>query len=240
MQYGGDKVIEYFNGTVFNSGAGGIVNAINTVGVMGAGIALEFKLRYPDMYLDYEKKCKQNNIEVGKVDYYTDNPEILIINFPTKRHFKYPSKMSWIEDGLKHFVKTYKDYNVKSIAFPKLGSSHGGLEWEEVKTIMERYLSNLDIKIIICLDDKKEAEGIEKDMVDKLNKIDINLLQKEVKLNSKQVQIIKSSIPLDRFWKLGKLESIGAKTYEKLFDYFYTDNKKIDSDSFKQQSFFEE
>lgn len=232
-------MIKYISGTVFNSGAEAIVNAVNTVGVMGAGLALEFKLRYPDMYLDYEEKCKQKEIEVGKIDYYTGNPEILIINFPTKMHFKYPSKMVWIEEGLKHFVKTYKDYNFKSIAYPKLGSNHGGLEWTKVKLIMEQYLSNLDVEIIICLDDKKEAEGIEKKMLEELNKIDIRFLAKEIKLTKKQIEVISKNIPLDRFWKIGKLKSIGSKTYEKLFNYFYTKSMEGVSDSFVQQSFFE-
>ena len=97
-------MIRYYKGTVFNAGAEAIVNTVNCDGVMGAGIALEFGLRYPDMYKDYVIKCKKGDICTGKVDYFKDSSGIIIVNFPTKIHFKYPSKIEWIESGLKAFA----------------------------------------------------------------------------------------------------------------------------------------
>lgn len=213
-------MIKYFDGTVFNANTQAIVNTVNCVGVMGAGIALEFKLRYPEMFDDYEKKCKEKQIRTGFVDYYNSDSQ-LIINFPTKWHFKYPSKLIWIEQGLKDFAKTYKKHGIESVAFPKLGANKGGLNWEDVKIIMEKYLSDLDIKVIICLDETKVAEGVEKMMLDKFNSIDIMQLVEIIRLSQKQKENILRSVPYNRFWKIGETESIGSITYSKIFKYFY-------------------
>ena len=130
-------MIKYFNGTIFNVEVDAIVNTVNTVGVMGAGLALEFSLRYPEMYIAYKQKCDNKLLQVGELMYYQEK-ESLIINFPTKWHFKYPSKIEWIEKGLKEFVKTYKKYNINTVAFPKLGTLNGGLSWGDVKRLMEK------------------------------------------------------------------------------------------------------
>lgn len=218
-------MIRYYKGTVFNAGTEAIVNTINCDGVMGAGIALEYGLRYPDMYKDYEAKCKSGEIYVGRVDYYKDASSIIIINFPTKIHFKYPSRIEWVESGLKAFAQSYKDYGFNSVAFPKLGTSKGGLDWNKVKPMMEKYLFPLDLDVVICLDEIKEAEGTEKTMLDMFNASPIDSLAKIARLNSKQKEIINLRQPFRRFWEIGCTEGIGKKTYAALFTYFY--NKAI-------------
>lgn len=213
-------MIKYFEGTVFNTDAKAIVNTINCIGVMNAGIALEFGLRYPKMLDEYTQKCKNKEIQVGKIYYFKDT-EKTIINFPTKWHFKYPSKIEWIEMGLKNFVETYKQYNIVSVAFPKLGTLNGQLDWKVVKNLMEYYLSKVDIDVYICLDDKKEAEGIEAKMLEFINKLDINRIKSEVKLNEKQIIMLNNYKPFSRFWKIKEIESLGTKTYKALFKYCY-------------------
>lgn len=217
-------MIKYYNGSVFNAPSDAYVNTVNCVGVMGTGIALEFKLRYPEMYDDYKNKCSANVINVGKVSYYKNGDGKTIVNFPTKYHFKYPSQIKWIEDGLKDFIKTYKTYKIKSVAFPKLGCGNGGLEWENVRCLMERYLSNLDIDVYICLDNISYAEGKEKDMLDAFNNTDTNSLGNHIRLSSKQKSIIESNKPYSRFFKILETESIGVKTYSEIFNYFYNLN----------------
>lgn len=214
-------MIIYSEGTVFNVGTQAVVNTVNCTGVMGAGIALEFMLRYPAMFEDYEAKCKEKSIITGRVDYYKNEDGSMIVNFPTKLHFKYPSKLIWIEQGLQDFVKTYRKNGITSVAFPKLGTSNGGLNWNEVKLLMEKYLSNLDMDIYICLDNKKEAEGVEKSMLDKFNSTSIEQLSSLVKLNAKQKDNIQKRIPYNRFWKISETESIGMKTYSMIFKHFY-------------------
>ena len=217
-------MIKYFEGTVFNTNADAIVNTVNCDGFMGAGLALEFALRYPNMLIDYQNKCNNSIIKVGKIDYYIDN-EIKIINFPTKSNFKFPSHIKLIEDGLIDFVNSYKEHNIKSVAFPKLGCSNGGLNWEEVNILMEHYLSALDIDVFICLDTLKEAQGKEKEMLDSFNQISLHVLSQNIKLNQKQLDIIDQKRPISRFWKISKISSIGSTTYKNLFGYFY--NTKV-------------
>lgn len=214
-------MIIYSDGTVFNADTQALVNTVNCTGVMGAGIALEFMLRYPEMFEDYELKCKNKRITTGKVDYYKNQDGTIIVNFPTKWHFKYPSKLIWVEQGLQDFLKTYKEYDITSIAFPKLGTSNGGLNWNDVKPLMEKYLSNLDIDVYICLDNKKDAEGIEKIMIDKFNSTSVEKLSSLVKLNAKQKDCIQKHMPYNRFWKISNTESIGMKTYSMIFNHFY-------------------
>ena len=225
-------MIIYYKGTVFNAGTEAIVNTVNCDGVMGAGIALEFGLRYPDMYKDYEIKCKKGQICAGKVDYFKDSTGIIIVNFPTKIHFKYPSKIEWIESGLNAFTTNYKNYGFNSIAFPKLGTSKGGLDWKQVCPLMEKYLAPLELDIVICLDDMKEAEGIEKNMLDMFNAAPIESLSKVVRLTSKQKYAIAANQPYRRFWEIGRTQGIGKKTYASLFNYFYN---KVNYDTVNEQ-----
>lgn len=207
-------------GTVFNTDAEAIVNTVNCKGVMGAGIALEFQLRYPDMFSCYERKCETGEIKIGKLDYYQEG-DLTIINFPTKYDFKFPSKLEWIELGLKNFIETFQDHDIESVAFPKLGAGKGGLDWEEVKALMIKYLEPLDITIYICEDSNPQAEGIEEQMLEKLNTMPLSLMATHVKLNEKQRLAIEKHRPFKRFWHLGKTDSIGTKAYENLFKYFY-------------------
>jgi len=113
-------------GNIFNTNCQTIVNTINCVGVMGAGIAYEFRLLFPELFEKYVNYCKENMIKVGtlwiyKIDKAKLNSQIKfewILNFPTKNHWKYPTKTMYLEKGLQKFLDTYKDKGIKSIAFP--------------------------------------------------------------------------------------------------------------------------
>jgi hypothetical protein len=175
------------------------------------------------MFDDYAVKCKKGIIKVGKVDYFNACDKI-IINFPTKQYFKYPSKIQWIEQGLIDFVNTYKKHNVTSVAFPKLGCSNGKLNWFEVKQLMEKYLTNLDIDVYICLDNLNVASGKEKEMLDLFNGYDIENLAKKIKLNENQVEYINYKKPFNRFWQIGLEKPIKGNAYKKIFNFFYKYN----------------
>lgn len=213
-------MIKYYDGTVFNTPAHTLVNTVNCFGVMGAGIALEFKLRYPEMYEEYKQRCNKKEYKIGRPRLYKSS-EKWVLNFPTKNHWRYPSKIEWIEEGLQYFASNYKKAGIESIAFPKLGTSNGGLEWTDVKKIMEKYLGDLDIDVYICLDESKEAEGIELLMIEEINKINIDRLIKDIKITKKQAESVVGSLPVKRFWTLSKAKGLGEKTYEKIFSYFY-------------------
>ena len=156
-------MIKIIESNVFNTDAQAIVNTINCVGFMGKGLAFEYALRYPDLLLDYKDKCKNKKIKLGKMYYYKSNNQ-LIVNFPTKNDYRFPSKINWIEDGLIDFVKTYKEHNIESVAFPLLGCSNGGLPYDSVINLIYKYLDNQDLKVYICLD-KKNPEGRELEMI---------------------------------------------------------------------------
>jgi len=222
-------MITYFDGTVFNTPAKTIVNTVNCVGVMGKGLALEFKLRYPKMFEEYKKHCKTEEMKIGKIKLYKNSEDLWIMNFPTKDHWRSPSKIEYIEAGLKYFVSNYKKVNIESIAFPKLGTNNGGLKWKDVNALMEKYLSKLDIDVYICLDKKKEPEGKEKEMIEKVVESDIEDLINNVGLKSNQAKLIKRKMPMSRFWYIQRISGIGKRTYEKIFNYYYisTNNNEI-------------
>ncbi len=137
-------MIYYIKGNMFDSPAQVLVNTVNTVGVMGKGLALTFKKIYPDMYEKYKDYCEKKEITIGKLYLYKTKGK-WILNFPTKTTWRKPSKLEYIEAGLKKFVDTYKIRKIKSIAFPMLGCGNGGLNFEkEVKPLMDKYLSKLD------------------------------------------------------------------------------------------------
>jgi hypothetical protein len=102
-----------------------------------------------------------------------------------------------------------------------LGTNNGGLDWKLVKDLMEKYLSDLDLDIYICLNEKNEAEGTEKKMLDLVNKADREHLIKEVGINAKQAKKIVDKQPIQRFWQINNFNGIGKKSYEKLFRYYY-------------------
>ncbi len=141
-------MITYVEGNIFSSPAQVIVNTVNTVGVMGKGIALEYKNRYPDMFARYREYCDTKQLVIGRLMLWYA-PDHWILSFPTKMHWRNPSKLDYIEQGLKKFVDTYAQKQIVSIAFPRLGCGNGELLWEDVRPLMETYLSPLPIDVYI-------------------------------------------------------------------------------------------
>ena len=143
-------MIVFKTDNIFNSESQTLVNTVNCKGVMGKGLALQFKQRYPEMFEEYKLACKKENLNHGGdifiwnyIDMYKHKK---ILCFATKEHWMYPSKIEWIERGLKNFCANYKSFGITSIAFPKLGCTNGKLDWEnEVKPLMFKYLQPLDI-----------------------------------------------------------------------------------------------
>jgi len=146
-------MIEYKHGDLLKCNAEAIVNTVNCVGVMGRGIALQFKKQHPDNFKQYAKACKSGEVVPGKMFVYETsgmtNPRI-IINFPTKRHWKNASRIEDIESGLTDLISVIQQYNIKSIAIPPLGCGLGGLDWSEVKTCIESALTPLaDVAVFV-------------------------------------------------------------------------------------------
>jgi O-acetyl-ADP-ribose deacetylase (regulator of RNase III) len=146
-------MIQYTKGNILDSNAQALVNTVNTVGVMGKGIALQFKNAFPSNFKAYQNACKRKEIEVGKLlvtkDRNLTSGEKIIINFPTKKDWRKSSEYRYIEDGLADFLKIVEAYQIKSVALPPLGAGNGGLEWEKVKQMLEQKLGGLNIDIFV-------------------------------------------------------------------------------------------
>ena len=144
-------MIAYVQSSLLVSPARTLVNTVNTVGVMGKGIAKVFRDAYPEMYEAYRRRCEAKEIEPGVLQLYRA-PHKSILNFPTKRHWRQPSRLEDVEAGLRTFVESYVELGLTSVAFPQLGCGNGGLDWErQVRPLMERYLAPLPIDVYIHL-----------------------------------------------------------------------------------------
>ncbi|MDD3039059.1 macro domain-containing protein [Bacteroides sp.] len=140
-------MIEYKSGNIFDSKCQTLVNPVNCVGVMGAGLAKQFRDRYPDINVPYRKTCSHNELRIGS-PWLFSFPEINILCFPTKLPWKDPSKLEYIEAGLISF-RNNDQHPITSIAFPPLGTGLGSLPKQDVKQLMEHYLEDIDIPIEI-------------------------------------------------------------------------------------------
>ena len=136
-------------GNIFESKCTTIVNTVNCVGVMGKGLALDFKIKYSDMYMEYVSRCNNKLVHPGLPYIYQINDELNILNFPTKDHWKSSSKLSYVIDGLNWIAHNYRKYNITSIAFPPLGCGNGGLSWDVVGPIMYQAMIHLPIAVEI-------------------------------------------------------------------------------------------
>lgn len=136
-------------GNIFESQMQTKVNTVNCTGIMGKGIAKEFKKICPEMFEDYVERCKSREIKPGEPYLYEDIFGVKIVNFPTKDHWRALSKVEYVVKGLDVFIRNYRDWGIESVAFPPLGCGNGGLEWEVVGPIMYQKLNGLDIDIEI-------------------------------------------------------------------------------------------
>lgn len=150
-------MINFVTGNFFEHNADIRINTVNCVGVMGAGVALQFKNKYPEMYKEYLKACNDNSIKIGKPHVWSnntffndgDNDNSIIINFPTKMHWKNPSEYEYIEKGLEWLSKFLLNHESKTITVPALGCGHGGLDWNIVKKMIVESLSNINMNILV-------------------------------------------------------------------------------------------
>ena len=140
-------MIKFRKGDIINADVEALVNTVNTEGVMGKGIALEFKQHFPKNYEFYRKACENGEVEIGKMLVYETGKLTyphFIINFPTKKHWKNPSKLEYINEGLIDLSRIIKQYEIKSIAIPPLGCGNGKLNWNEVKPLIINAVENID------------------------------------------------------------------------------------------------
>ena len=214
--------VTIISGNIFNTTAQTIVNTVNCVGVMGKGIALVFKLRYPDMFDIYQKYCAQHLITIGKLWLYKgESNQPWVLNFPTKTHWKLPSEYDYIEKGLQKFVDTYKEKGITSAAFPLLGANNGGLDATIVLNLMQKYLSRCYIPIEIYQYDPSAPDDLFESFKMKWNSIPE--AEKKVATGirtNKQIETISNAVNDDSVRSMIALieyKGIGLVTMQKCF-----------------------
>ena len=217
------KVIE---GNLFTSTCQTLVNTINCVGVMGAGIALECRLRYPAMFEAYSRLCDEKRFRPGMLWLYKggeDDRDVdnkWMLNFPTKVHWKFPSKIEWVESGLDKFLAMYKAKGISSVAFPVLGGLNGGLNPDEVITLMCDKLAVCEIPVEIY---QYRADAPD-DLFERFKNLFLSESDEEIAKTSclriDYVRRIRDAIESSDICQLNQLahcDGIGVKTVEKAF-----------------------
>lgn len=161
-------MIEFTKGNLLEANTEALVNTVNTVGVMGKGIALQFKNRFPTNFKIYRDACKNKTFSVGEIlvveegDLYNKK---YIINFPTKAHWKQDSKYEYISSGLIALKKALKEYGINSVAIPPLGCGNGGLDWEIVRKMIEDAFEHSDIHVVVFEPNSEIKEILQKENV---------------------------------------------------------------------------
>jgi O-acetyl-ADP-ribose deacetylase (regulator of RNase III) len=159
-------MIRFTEGNLLEAPAEALVNTVNTVGVMGKGIALMFKEAFPENYRLYREACKTKNVTIGRV-FATERRDFVsgprwIINFPTKEDWRAPSRIEWIRDGLVDLRRFIEEHKIRSVALPPLGSGNGGLEWREVRPLIVEALEPLQDVTTIVYEPTKQYQNVQK------------------------------------------------------------------------------
>jgi O-acetyl-ADP-ribose deacetylase (regulator of RNase III)/uncharacterized protein YwgA len=134
-------------GDLFTSKAQTLVNTVNCVGVMGKGVALEFKRRYPAMFDDYVDRCRRGALKPGEPYVFEDVSGSRVLNFPTKDHWRSPSRLADVERGLDRLADHHAEWGITSLAMPPLGCGNGGLSWSDVGPLIRRKLADMPFDV---------------------------------------------------------------------------------------------
>ncbi len=165
MSSSGESLVKLTKGNILQSQAQAIVNTVNCVGIMGKGVALAFKRKYPEMYHDYVARCKRDEVELGKPYAYKVEDHI-VVNFPTKRHWRSASHLGDIEEGLRHLRARLNEWGITSIALPPLGCGNGQLDWSVVGPMLREHLARFGIPVELYVPHEVSLDDARLDLID--------------------------------------------------------------------------
>ena len=212
--------IKEIAGNILDTNCQTIVNTVTCVGIMGKGIALEFRYRYPDMFKAYEILCKEEKIKPGLL-FLWEESKPWILNFPTKNHWKDPSKIDYIKSGLEYFADNYVRLSITSIAFPRLGTTSGGLNWKDVKQLMYEHLEPLEnIEIEIYKYNPNAKDMLFDKLYDKIKYFEIDEYVRHLDLSQERATLLKKSIDegkIHTMFQLQQVKGLGNKSISKIY-----------------------
>jgi len=232
--------LEIIKGNIFNSQCQTLVNTVNCQGVMGKGIALEFSYRFPEMEEKYKKLCEKNKISIGRLWIYKTE-KTWVLNFPTKNDWKQPSKLEYIEKGLQNFSANYRREGIESIAFPQLGASSGGLSWDEVRVLMEKYLSPLEIPIEIYVYDSNAEDSLYNKFLDMIRNSSVEDLKNKIRIKEKEAVLLQDVLKLKtikNFAILRNVKGLGKRTIERIYAFVSGNEKEFSVNTERQYTWF--
>lgn len=206
-------------GNIFSSQCQTLVNTVNCVGIMGAGIALECRLRYPEMFSQYAQLCADAKLNIGQLWLYRD-PARWVLNFPTKKHWRYPSRPEYLHLGLQKFIDTYENRGITSVAFPLLGAQNGGLSAQQSLEIMLQDLSRCTIPVEIYHYDPTAADDVFDDFKAAFLQLSDTAIAQQSGLRIDAVRRIRAALNEEgrcQLAQLAQVPGIGDKTLEKSF-----------------------
>ena len=158
-------MMRFTTGNLLEAKVAALVNTVNTVGVMGKGLALMFKERFPENYTAYVKACRTREVQTGQMFVFPVEEKSglqWIVNFPTKQHWRLPTEIAWVRDGLVALRDTIQDKQISSIALPPLGCGNGGLQWSVVRPLVEEVLSGLRAVEILVYEPTTQYQDVTK------------------------------------------------------------------------------
>lgn len=211
--------VTVITGNIFTSQCQTLINTVNCVGVMGAGIALECRLRYPDMYARYVELCEQKKLDIGLLWLFRGEDR-WILNFPTKKHWKFPSKLEYLRAGLEKFVDSYAERGIESIAFPLLGADRGGIDRSVSESIMLEHLEGLPIAIEIYRYDPSASDDAYEGFKTWLTSNDFDHVSTSAGIRKPQLRALVEAVSDPNICQLNQLlgcKGVGLSTLEKVF-----------------------
>jgi O-acetyl-ADP-ribose deacetylase (regulator of RNase III) len=212
-------------GNLFNSNAQTIVNTVNCVGVMGKGVALEFRLRFPEMFEAYRKVCEEGTLRPGQIlPYRKGQPWVL--NLAVKDDWKQPSRLEWVEACLERFAANYQALGITSVAFPWIGAMNGGLPWDKVHALMRSYLRPLDdIDIEVFEFDPNSPDPLFLRLRQTVRLNEAAVFARQVGITKRAAALVYQAIretEVPSMLRLCEFPGLGKKTIERLYAHFRT------------------
>lgn len=213
--------LSWLDGNIFTSECQTLVNTVNCVGVMGAGIALECRLRWPELYKQYATRCAKGDIKIGSLWVYKA-VDRWVLNFPTKKHWRFPSREEYLREGLECFLGEYQRMGVTSIAFPLLGAQNGGLSAELSERVMNEYLSTCDIRVEAYRFDPRANDELISSLREHLHHTKTSEASQRTGIGLERMERVAKALSdpsITRLSDLLQIEGVGMGTVEKVFRY---------------------